>query len=126
MSLNNENNPMEMRVALGAVTADTQFELKRITKKMKILSLSVIDPTGEAEDAVNYVEVKLLRDAAVLANVSTETGEGGGLAAGVWQDAPETDIHDVLKDADLALLVDISGTGALNAGAVALVRYVEV
>lgn len=126
MSLNNENNPMEMRIPLGAVAADAQFELKEISKKLKILDFKVLDPTGEAEHASNYVEIKLRRDAVDLAVVSTETGNGGGLAAGVWQAAPESDIHDVLSGANLNILVDITGTGALNAGAVAVVRYVEI
>ncbi len=126
MSLNSENNPMEMRVPLGAISSDTQLELKEITKKLKILDLKVIDPTGVAADATNHVAIQLRRDAVILAEHSTDSAKEGALVAGVWATAPETDIHDVLKSANLNILVDIGGTGALNAGSVAVVRYIAV
>ena len=126
MSINNENNPMEMRVPLGVVSADTLFQLKEISKKLKILDFKILDPTGVAEDVTNFVKFQLRRDAVVIAEHSTETGNEGALAAGVWATAPETDIHDVLKGADLNINVDIEGTGATTAGAVAVVRYIEV
>jgi len=124
MSLNNENNPNEMRVPLGAISANTAFELKRLDKRIRVLDVQVLDPTGAAEDAANYVKVQLLRDAVVIAEHSTQTGNEGALAAGVWSKMPEQDV-DVLKGADLSLNVNVAGTGVLNAGSVAVVRYME-
>ena len=127
MSLSNENNVYDIRVPLGVVSADTTFEVKDITKKLKIIDFKVIDPTGVAEDGTNFVKVQLRRAAVVIAEHSTETTVGeGSLAAGVWATAPEKDIHDVLKGAKLDVNVDISGTGALTAGSVAMIRLIEV
>ncbi len=103
MSLNNENNPNEMRIPLGAITADTTFELKRLDKKIKVLDVQVLDPTGIVENATNFVKVQLRRDAVVIAEHSTELTVGeGSLAAGVWAKMPEIDL-EVLKGEDLKL-----------------------
>ena len=126
MGLNNENNPYDIRVPLGVVSADTTFEVKDITKKLKIIDFKILDPTGVAEDGTNFVKVQLRRDAVVIAEHSTETGNEGALAAGVWSTAPEKDIHDVLKSAKLNVNVDVEGTGALTAGSVAVIRLIEV
>ena len=125
MSLSNENNPNEMRIPLGAISADTQFELKRLSKRIKLLDMKIIDPVGVGEDATNYVRIQLRRGAALVAEFSTETGNEGALAAGVWGEAPEKDV-EIARDENLNLLVDVNGTGAMNAGSVAVVRYMEL
>lgn len=122
MSLNNENNPNEMRIAVGAITSDTVFELMRLDKKIKIIDVQLLDPTGETEDGTNFIEVELLRDAVIIAAYSTEDTAEGTLAAGVWTKFPETNII-VENDADLILNLDVNGTGNLNAGAVVVIKY---
>ena len=124
MSLNNENNPNEMRIALGVISSDTQFELKRLDKAIKILDVQVLDPTGVAADGTNHVGIQLRRDAVIIAEHSTDSAKEGALVAGVWKRMPEEGL-DVDKGANLNLLVDIGGSGALTAGSVAVIRYVE-
>ena len=123
MSLNNANNAQLIRVALGVVAADTLFKVLQLlnSKKAIVKSFKVLDPTGVAAHATNTVKVQLKKGATLLAEWDTTLTTGdGALVANTWAKAPETEIE--VDGGDLDVNVDVSGTGALAAGAVAQIE----
>jgi hypothetical protein len=125
MSINNQNDPHVVSIKLGAIAADQLLKLMALgTRKAVMKSLKVVDPTGVAAHATNYVKIQLKVGATLLMEYSTQTGAEGALAAGVWGEAPESFVE--VDGGDIDLNIDIVGTGALNALSVAALEMYYV
>ena len=127
MALNNANNAQITRVALGAVAADTLFKVFQLlhSKKAIVKAFKVLDPTGVAAHASNTVKIQLKKGSTLLAEWDTTLTTGdGALVANTWAQAPETNIE--VDGGDLDINVDVAASGALNAGAVAMIEWYYV
>jgi hypothetical protein len=107
------------------VTADTTVKLYKVPagKKLRVVGVDYINPTGLAEDAANYFNIKVLKDATVMASWSTETGQQGTIAADTFvalaNSATDADLVAAAA-AIIALFLDETGTATLPAGRVAI------
>lgn len=104
-------------------TADTNQPLMVATRKFRIDAARYVNPTGLAEDADNFFDIQILKDAAVAANWSTETGEEGTLTAGEWAELSlsATAANLVFEAGDeMDLNLDETGTATLPAGRIVL------
>jgi hypothetical protein len=107
------------------VTADTTIKLYKVPagKKLRVIGIDYINPTGLAEDAANYFNVKVLKDATVMANWSTETGQQGTIAADTFvalvNSATDADLVAAAA-AIVALFLDETGAATLPAGRVVI------
>ena len=116
MSLNSQNSPSHVRVDLGAVAADTLFKVLKLERPMTLKQLQVLDPTGVAAHATNTVKVQVKVGSTVYAEWDTTLTTGdGALPANAWVVSPDKDIR--LPAGELDVNVDVSASGALNAGA---------
>lgn len=121
MSLNSANNPSHVRVALGAVAADTVFKVLKLERPMTLKQLQVLDPTGVAAHATNTVKVQVKVGSTVYAEWDTTLTTGdGALPANAWVVAPDKDI--ALPAGELDINVDIAASGALTTGAQCVVE----
>lgn len=114
-----------------AVTADTTVKLDKVPSglKLRIDSVQYVNPTGLAQDASNYFNIKVLKGAStVVANWSTLTGAEGTLTANTFVNMvmSSTDADKVLDAADeLSYFLDETGTASLPAGRIVIRgRYV--
>lgn len=125
MSINNQNSPHVVSIKLGAISADQLLKLFSLgTRKAVMKSLKVVDPTGVAAHASNYVKIQLKKGSDLLMEYSTQDTAEGALAAGVWGVAPESFVE--VDGGDIDLNIDIVGTGALNALSVAALEMYYV
>lgn len=125
MSINNQNSPHVVSIKLGAISADQLLKLFALgTRKAIMKSLKVVDPTGVAAHASNYVKIQLKKGSTLLMEYSTQDTAEGALAAGVWGVAPESFVE--VDGGDIDLNIDIVGTGALNALSVAALEMYYV
>jgi len=65
----------------GETVADTTSKLFKAPRDMVIDGVDLLSLSGLAEDVSNFFNVKILNDALVAANWSTETGEEGSIPA---------------------------------------------
>lgn len=122
MSINNANNPHIISVALGAVAADTTFKVCNLgSKKAVIKRFGLVDVTGLAQSDTNYIQAQLLRNGVAIAEFSTKlTGGDGALVASTWAFAPEANVQ--VDGGSLDVKIDITASGALTAGAAAMIE----
>lgn len=107
------------------VTADTTVKLYKVPagKKFRLIGADYINPTGLVQDAANYFDIKVLKDATVMANWSTLTGAQGTIAADTF-----VALVNAAADADLvanaaaiiALFLDETGVATLPAGRIVI------
>lgn len=105
------------------VTADTTAKVFKVRadRAFKLERVDYVNPTGLAQDATNFFNIKLQTGAGptVLANWSTETGQQGTLTADtfvalVLNATPANLI--LAPGAEVSLFLDESGTATLPAG----------
>lgn len=116
MAKNNSNNPQILHIPIGAVAADVTKQLGILSRKARLVRMSLLDPTGVAASDANKLKASLMAGATLLAEYDTAlTGGDGPLVANTWAHAPEKDVEMPANTA-LTLIVDVTGTGALAAG----------
>lgn len=109
----------------AAATADTTVKLYKVPagKKFVLIGADYINPTGLAQDAANYFDIKVIKDATVMANWSTLTGAQGTIAADTFvalvNSATAADIVAAAA-AIIALFLDETGTATLPAGRIVI------
>lgn len=115
-----EQDNFELVIDHAAVTDDaTTKEFKTGTRPLRIDSVAYVNPTGLAQDASNYFNIKLLGGAVVLANWSTLTGAQGTIAADTFVamvlNATASNLI-VPAGSTLSLFLDETGAASLPAG----------
>lgn len=103
------------------VTADTTEKVRKFKRPFRVDAVQYINPTGLAQSATDYFNIKVLKGSTVVANWSTQTGAQGTLTA-------DTHVNMVLSSTDadlvfavddiLSLFLDETGTATLPAGRV--------
>lgn len=107
------------------VTGDTTVKLYKVPagKRFVLIGVDYINPTGLAEDAANYFNIKITNAATVMANWSTLTGAQGTIAADTFvalvNSATAADLVAAAA-AVLALFLDETGAATLPAGRVVI------
>lgn len=113
------------------LTADLTVKLFKVPsgRKIRVDGVKYVNPTGLAQDASNYFNLKLLKGASTVAfNWSTHTGDQGSIAADTFVDfaASSTDADKVFDGGDvMSIFFDETGTSDLPAGRLVIYgRYV--
>lgn len=114
------NDYLQERLVLpyehAAVTADTTIKLWSPDRRFRIDRVWYNNPTGLAADGTNFFNLKILNDAAVAANWSTETGEEGGLTANTPVEFTVSTSNVVEAGDVISLFLDEDATASLPAG----------
>lgn len=108
-----------------SVTATTVIKLFKVPRAMRIDKVTYINVTGLAEDANNWFDVKVVKNAAVVANWSTDSDGAGtnSIPANTFIDLTMTSTDaDAVCAADDILSLDLTegGTATLPAGRVVI------
>ena len=113
--------PYDIRYEHAQAAADATHKLDKIPAgyKWRLIGVDYINPTGLAQDAANYFNVKLLADAVVMANWSTLTGAQGTIAANTFvalvNSATDAELV-AAAGAIIALFLDETGDTTLPLG----------
>lgn len=117
--------PYEIRYEHAQATVDATHKLDKVPAgfKFRLLSVDYINPTGLAQDAANYFNIKVLADAVVMANWSTLTGAQGTIAANTFvalvNSGTDADLV-AAAGAIIALFLDETGDTTLPAGRIVI------
>lgn len=118
-----EENPFQERwdktFLNGVINASGNNVVYKFAKRCKLTRVSYISEAGVVEDAANYVNVRVMNDAEVAGNWSTQTGQEGTL--------PVNDSVDFILNVDdtkqvyeagsvLSFDVVVTGIGVLTDG----------
>lgn len=121
------NNYLADRVMLSyehaQATADTAIKLWAPDKAFRVDRVFYNNPTGLATSATDFFDIQILKDATVVANWSTETGQEGTLTADTSVDLSlsATAANLVFAAGDeLILNLDETGTATLPAGRIVI------
>lgn len=111
--------------ATGNVIGDTNVQLRICTRPFKIDAVRYVNSVGLAVDATHFFTIKVLNEALVAFQWSTETTVGeGALVAGTWvalvAGAGGATAAVFAKDEELDLLLDEDGTAVLPPGRIVL------
>lgn len=103
----------------GVINASGSNTVYKFSRRCRVTRVSYVSEAGVSEDVTNYVDVRIMNNAVVAGNWSTQTGEQGSL--------PVNESIDFTLDGDttkqvyqagsvLSLDVVVSGTGVLTDG----------
>ncbi len=113
----NERQPVTVLVPLASITADASLPAMYCPRKIKLVSVKLVDQAGITANASNYVNVQLKNGSTKLAEYDSQAGNQGTLAANVFKDVPiVSGAETVAAGASLTVVYDETGTvGMTNA-----------
>lgn len=111
--------PFHVLYPHGQANADANFTVFEFARRCRITRVTLVNPTGLAQDVANYVDTRIMNGAVVVANWSTQTGQEGSITADTSVELTlSTDSAELVFEAGDSLVLDfnVTGTGVLPAG----------
>ena len=112
MSLNNENNPSVFSVAVGSLAVDAVMPLTYCKKKMRLLSVELMNGADIAASDTDYAILYLKdSDDNVYATLDTRAAGQGAVSEFVWKAFSVSDA-EIPAGSSLKLVHDETDTGS--------------
>lgn len=127
MGIPRRENPHDQQLGIfiyehAEAAADASHKLFRAKEGMRITAVDYVNPTGLAQDAANYFNIKLKKGSTVIANWSTLTGAQGSIAANTFVALvlAAAAARDVAAGEELVLELDETGDATLPLGRISV------
>jgi len=114
----NEQDKFVIQYANGSLTDDATVKLMAPSRRFKIDAVKYINPTGLVEDDTNFFNIKVMIEAVLAANWSTDDAEEGTIAADTFVDLTlaANSARVGAKDDEISVVFDEDGAATLPAG----------